>query len=49
MQTFLPFFCNVRHNSLLENKIEQLKIKLQSLVKWTSIETKQVRSKQNTN
>ena len=30
MQTFLPFFCNVRHNnSLLENdKIEQLKIKL---------------------
>ena len=27
MQTFLPFFCNVRHNnSLLENnKIEQLK------------------------
>ena len=31
MQTFLPFFCNVRHdNSLLENnKIEQLQIKLQ--------------------
>ena len=27
METFLPFFCNVRHNnSLLENnKIEQLK------------------------
>ena len=35
MQTFLSFFCNVRHNNgLLENnKIEQLKIKLQSLVK----------------